>query len=343
VRDISTLIKNTTPRLEATPIKYMQKYIAFFKNIAGFFRPNPEDGRKWSEKLRDKYRLVVMNDDTFEEVSSFKLSPLNVYVLLSSLVVLTAFLVTMLIVYTPLKRYIPGYGDFTRDSEVAELQSKRRELEETVSGQQLMIDNMRKISTGDLSSMTREAEDARYKAAGGTDDSTNTNVSNESVERIEEDAALRQSVAAGPATAPATVSGGGAAGLRDIPLEQLFFMPSVTGEITAGFDPSKNHYGIDVAAPRSSAIKAAADGVVFSSGFTVETGYSIAIQHPNNVITVYKHNSVLLKKEGSPVKAGEAIAIIGNTGEQSTGPHLHFELWYKGSPVNPADYINFKQ
>ena len=82
--------------------------------------------------------------------------------------------------------------------------------------------------------------------------------------------------------------------------------------------------------------------MVISSGYTVETGYSIAIQHPNNVVTMYKHNSVLLKKEGSPVKAGEAIAIIGNTGEQSTGPHLHFELWHKGRAVNPAHYINFR-
>jgi murein DD-endopeptidase MepM/ murein hydrolase activator NlpD len=321
----------------------MQKYFSFFKNIAGFFRSNPEDGRKWTEKLRDKYRLVVMNEDTFEEVSSFRLSPLNVYVVISSLIVLTAFLVTMLIVYTPLKRYIPGYGDFRRDSEIAAIQAKRRELEETVSGQQLMIDNMRKISTGDLSSMTRDAEEQRFKNAGGSDDSTSTTpVNPENVEKVEEDGQLRQAVAAGPITAPAAASSSGGTGLREIPLEQLFFMPAVTGEITAEFNPSKDHYGIDIAAPRSSAIKAAADGVVFSSGYTVETGYSIAIQHPNNVITVYKHNSVLLKKAGSAVKAGEAIAIIGNSGEQSSGPHLHFELWYKGSPVNPSDYIYFK-
>jgi murein DD-endopeptidase MepM/ murein hydrolase activator NlpD len=97
-----------------------------------------------------------------------------------------------------------------------------------------------------------------------------------------------------------------------------------------------------VAAPRNTAIKSAADGMVIFAGYTVETGYSIAIQHPNNVVTMYKHNSLLLKKAGSAVKAGEAIAIIGNTGELTTGPHLHFELWYKGRPVNPSDYIIFK-
>jgi GH24 family phage-related lysozyme (muramidase) len=108
-----------------------------------------------------------------------------------------------------------------------------------------------------------------------------------------------------------------------------------------GYDLPKNHFGIDVAAPKNTAIKAAADGVVVSAGYTVETGYSIAIQHPNNVITMYKHNSVLLKPAGAAVKAGEAIALIGNSGENTSGPHLHFELWYKGRPMDPTDYINF--
>jgi murein DD-endopeptidase MepM/ murein hydrolase activator NlpD len=324
----------------------MQKYFSIFKNLASFFRRDPEDERKWTEKLRDKYRLVIMNDETFEEVSSFKLTPLNVYALISSLMVLTAILVTLLIIYTPLKRYIPGYGDFRRDSEVAELQAKRRELEETVSGQQMMIENIRKISTGDLADLTKSAEERRHAEQGGTNSPADSNTNRQPVERIAEDQTLREAVASGSysgSTIAAPPAPNGAAGtLRDIPLSQLFFMPSVSGEVTAAFDPAKNHFGIDVAAPRNTAIKAAADGVVFSAGYTVETGYSIAIQHPNNVITLYKHNSILLKKAGSNVKAGEAIAIIGNTGEQSSGPHLHFELWYKGQPVNPADYINFK-
>jgi murein DD-endopeptidase MepM/ murein hydrolase activator NlpD len=321
----------------------MQKYLAVFKNLAAFFRPKSEDDRKWTEKLRDKYRLVVMNDETFEEVSSFRLTPLNVYVLVSSLVVLTAILVSLLIVYTPLKRYIPGYGDFQRDSEVAALRARKAELEAEVRGQTLMLDNIRKISTGDLESMTKEAVEKQQNQQ--SENASADSVNRENVGRVPEDEALRSAVASGSfttATSPASSNRPVTLGLPDVPLEQLFFVPSVSGDITAPFDPTKDHYGLDVAAPRNTAVKAAADGVVISAGYTVETGYSIAIQHPNNVVTMYKHNSVLLKKAGSSIKAGEAIAIIGNTGENTTGPHLHFELWYKGRPVNPADYINFK-
>ncbi len=320
----------------------MAKFAAF-KKLAQFFRRDPEDDRKWTEKLRDKYRLVVMNDETFEEVSSFKLTPLNVYIFLSSLVVGTAIVMTLLIIYTPLKRYIPGYGDMTRDAEISALLDKAKDLESEVAATRLYTENMRKILNHDVSGITKS--DVAKQGAG--DKGSDTTNGNALVDRIPEDGALRSAVASGNVTNTGVAdlgqtNSGGNTLLRDIPLEQLFFMPAVSGEVTAKFDPGKEHFGIDVAAPRNTAIKSAADGMVVFAGYTVETGYSIAIQHPNNVVTMYKHNSLLLKKAGSPVKAGEAIGIIGNTGENSTGPHLHFELWYKGRPVNPADYINFK-
>lgn len=317
----------------------MQKYLAIFKNIIGFFRKNTEDDRKWTEKLRDKYRLVVMNDETFEEISSFRLTPLNVYIMVSSLIVGTAILITLMIVYTPLKRYIPGYGDFTRDSEISELMSKSKQLEKEVEATRMYSENLRKILASDHSGMTK-ADVEKQGAGAANSDSAAAGP----VERIPEDDALRSAVAKGTVTAssPDPAAQGAGAVIRDVPLEQLFFMPPVSGEMTAGFDLKKDHFGIDVAAPHNTAIKAAAAGTVVFAGYTVETGYSIAIQHPNNVVTFYKHNSVLLKKIGDAVKAGEAIAIIGNTGESSTGPHLHFELWYKGRPVNPSDYIIFK-
>jgi murein DD-endopeptidase MepM/ murein hydrolase activator NlpD len=319
----------------------MQKYFVVFKNLAQFFRRAPEDGRKWSEKLRDKYRLVVMNDETFEEVSSFKLTPLNVYIIVSSMVVGTAILVTFLIIYTPLKRYIPGYGDFRRDTEIASLRSKVSILEKEAEATRNYSAVIGKLLAGDVSGLSREEVEQQSE---GVTDKKDSSIP-ENVGRIPEDEVLRNAVASGNVTgnqALASTSNAGNAVLRDVPLEQLFFIPPVSGESTATFDPGKDHFGIDVAAPRNTAIKSAADGMVIFAGYTVETGYSIAIQHPNNVVTMYKHNSLLLKKAGSAVKAGEAIAIIGNTGELTTGPHLHFELWYKGRPVNPSDYIIFK-
>jgi murein DD-endopeptidase MepM/ murein hydrolase activator NlpD len=316
----------------------MQKYFTFFKKMADFFRPKMDDGRTLMEKLRDKYRLVIMNDETFEEVTSVKLSPLSVYIALSSLIVGTAILVTMLIIWTPLKRYIPGYGDFHRDEEISELSSKIAGLENEIEASNAYNENIRKILNGDVASFSKEEAAKQSININSADDSISKNV-----ERIKEDDQLRSTVAKGTISGenPTAVATNASIAAKDKPLEQLFFVPPVTGETTSGFEPAKDHFGVDVTAPKNTAVKSAADGVVISSGYTVETGYSVTIQHPNNVVTMYKHNSVCLKKAGNPVKAGEAIGIVGNTGEQSTGPHLHFELWYKGRPVNPTDYINF--
>lgn len=317
----------------------MQKYLGFLKKLGNFFRNDSDDDRSLLEKMRDKYRLVIMNDETFEEVTSLKLTPLSVYIFLSSLVVGTAIMVVLLVVYTPLKRYIPGYGDFQRDSEIAELVSKVSSLEQEIEAHRAYNENFRKILVGDVADLTQEAVQQKGKNASSSPDPNNG-----TFERMGEGVKPGKEAAKNPM--PGLANETAMAGLnpilsREQPLEQLFFMPPVSGEVTSPFDLQKSHFGVDVAAPKNTAVKAAADGVVISAGYTVETGYSIAIQHPNNVITMYKHNSVLLKQAGSSIKAGEAIAIIGNSGETTSGPHLHFELWHKGRAMNPSDYISF--
>ncbi len=317
----------------------MQKYFGFFKKLAAFFRRSNNDERSLMEKLRDKHRLVIINDDTFEEVTSIKLTPLSVYVGFSTLIVGTAFLVMAAIIWTPLKRYIPGYGDFNRDAQISELVGKVSSLESEMEATRRYNENIRKILVGDLSDFSKKAAEKQGEPTGMADTLP------EDAERIPEDEQLRAAVSKGTFTsepAPTTVAAVvGTAVSRDVPLEQISFMPPVSGDVTSGFDLKKNHFGVDIAAAKNTAVKAAANGVVISSGYTVETGYSIAIQHPNNVVTMYKHNSVLLKETGITVKSGEAIAIIGNSGETTSGPHLHFELWYKGRPANPVDHINF--
>jgi murein DD-endopeptidase MepM/ murein hydrolase activator NlpD len=124
-------------------------------------------------------------------------------------------------------------------------------------------------------------------------------------------------------------------------LGDMNFFPPLTGIVTSKFNPALDHFGIDIVATRNEAIKAAQDGTVIFSDWTLETGYVISIQHQNDLISVYKHNSTLLKPQGAFVKAGETISIIGESGELSTGPHLHFELWYNGKPVDPEEYIAF--
>ncbi len=119
-----------------------------------------------------------------------------------------------------------------------------------------------------------------------------------------------------------------------------FFTP-LRGIVTSKFDPATKHYGVDIVSVQNEAIKATLDGVVIFTGWTLETGYTVCLQHENDLVSIYKHNSAILKEQGSYVKAGDPIAIIGSSGEYSTGPHLHFELWYNGVPVAPTDFIKF--
>ncbi len=124
-------------------------------------------------------------------------------------------------------------------------------------------------------------------------------------------------------------------------ISSFFFFTPVKGIVTASFNSAEEHYGVDIAAKENEPIKAALDGTVLFSGWTSETGNTIQIQHSNNLVSAYKHCSVLMKKAGQYVKAGEVIAVIGNSGEQTSGPHLHFELWYNGTPIDPQEHIVF--
>jgi murein DD-endopeptidase MepM/ murein hydrolase activator NlpD len=124
-------------------------------------------------------------------------------------------------------------------------------------------------------------------------------------------------------------------------ISQMHFFTPVKGIVINAYNFKENHLGIDIVASPNEVVKSTLDGTVIMATWTLETGYNIQIQHANNVISIYKHNANLLKKVGDHVNAGDAIAIVGNSGELSSGPHLHFELWYNGRPVNPADYIIF--
>lgn len=120
-----------------------------------------------------------------------------------------------------------------------------------------------------------------------------------------------------------------------------YFFPPLKGVVTGSFEPSRSHFGVDIVSGENEPVKSIADGVVVFASWTLETGYVVALQHSNELISIYKHNSVLLKNIGDPVKGGEIVSIIGNTGEQTTGQHLHMELWYKGNPLNPQEFITF--
>lgn len=289
--------------------------------------------QRFRERLANTYRLVVMNDETFEEVSSTRLSLLNIYVLLSSVLVIMAILVWLMIAFTPLRKYVPGYGDVMQDQEVRDLYRQVEDLEAELVTHRKYSENFRRILVGDVVTEDDVPKIDQEMMDASTIDTT--------AELSEEEMELRNELTLEEvgvkAKAPRTTN----LSPKDTPLERLFFSSPVSGEISAGFMPDKEHFGVDVLAPKNTPIKAAMDGYVFLSDWTLETGNTIGIQHSSNLITFYKHNSVLLKEVGSYVKAGEAVAVIGNTGTMSNGPHLHFELWYKGKPIDPTEYIDF--
>lgn len=133
----------------------------------------------------------------------------------------------------------------------------------------------------------------------------------------------------------------GFGGVTSSSFSDVYFFPPLQGVVTGSFEPSKSHFGVDIVSEENEPVKSIADGTVIFASWTLETGYVVSIQHSNELISIYKHNSVLLKNLGDPVKGGEIVAIIGNTGEQTTGQHLHLEMWYKGNPLNPQEFITF--
>ncbi|MBU0488349.1 MAG: M23 family metallopeptidase [Bacteroidetes bacterium] len=283
---------------------------------------------KFWDKLKLKYKLVIMAQDTFEEKFSLNLSRLNVFIVFVALGIFLVFITSVIIAFTPLREYIPGYSsDYKIRDDVIELATRVDSLTEDLQYKETYIQNIKNVISGDPSLF--EVPDDTVPTSQKYDSIRNQPSPEDSILRAEFDQIEEYAVMEEQGLRP----------YNDI--RSYFFFAPVKGTIINGYNPAERHYGVDIAAAENEPVKAALDGTIIISGWTIETGYIIAIQHTADLITVYRHNSALTKKEGDIVRAGEVIAIIGNTGENTSGPHLHFELWYKGNPVNPKTYIAF--
>lgn len=283
-----------------------------------------KDTNKIFTKLRNKYRLVILNDDTFEEKLSFKLSRLNVFVVSGLSGILLILGTTLLIAFTPLREYIPGYSSTKLKRNALRLARVTDSIESQLHYNNLYLENIRGIVNGkaplDLgdSLVIDSIDEANLEFSPSQEDSILRKL-------VEEEERFNVPVKA-----------------QDrLKLESLNFFSPIKGLITNTFKPEENHLGVDVVAKENEVIKSAQDGRVIFSEWTAETGYVIIVQHPEKFISVYKHNSALLKSQGEEVSSGEPIAIIGNSGDLSSGPHLHFELWFNGYAVDPEEYILF--
>ncbi|NCP89512.1 MAG: M23 family metallopeptidase, partial [Flavobacteriales bacterium] len=275
--------------------------------------------------LLDKYRLVVLNEETFEERISIKLTRLNVFVLASLSTIILIALTTILIAFTPLREYIPGYSSTALKKKATELSYKTDSLQKVIEMNERYYASIKKVLQGDVSAadFNRDSIIEAVKLEASEVDLNPT----------PEDSLLRQKVdkedkynlfeSATSAT-------------------NFVLFPPANGPISEPYNVKDKHYAVDIVVAKDSPIKSTADGVVIFSEWTATTGYVIIIEHSYGLISVYKHNASLTKTQGELVKAGEVIATAGNSGELSTGPHLHFELWNDGYPINPTNFIEFK-
>ncbi|MGB5942546.1 MAG: M23 family metallopeptidase [Leeuwenhoekiella sp.] len=281
--------------------------------------------RRLTRKLLHKYRLVVLNDDTFEERVSFRLTRLNVFIIAGfSAIILIAF-TTILIAYTPLREYIPGYSSASLNKQATALMFETDSLKQKIAINEQYYASIKKVLTGDVKSINLNRDSIIQAAERDVDEAI--------LEPSEADAILRELVEREDRYNLFEPAKGGIS---------VSLFPPVTGTVTQGYDLDARHYAVDVATTKDTPVKAAADGTVIFAEWTADTGFVIILEHSNNLISAYKHNSSLNKDQGDLVKAGEVIATVGSTGTFTTGPHLHFELWSAGYPVDPVNYIDFQ-
>jgi murein DD-endopeptidase MepM/ murein hydrolase activator NlpD len=278
-----------------------------------------------------KYRLLVINDESYEEVGSYRLTELNVYLFASSVLVALVLLLLLLFVLTPLKNIIPGYAEtnaLNNKKEIVKVYKHIDSLENVVGAQAVYLASVGKALRGETGASSLDAPEGLADFAKANEHLI-----------AQAKSALQAPVATNTSTSAANTPVNTA--LETEKSSLTLIAPVVKGMVTDAFNVQPGHFGIDIAAPKNTPIQSVADGVVISASWTLETGYVIAVQHKDNLVSFYKHNSVLYKKVGTTVKAGEAIAVIGNTGHLSSGPHLHFELWQGGKPLNPSEQIEF--
>ncbi len=280
------------------------------------------------KNFKSRFKVVILHADTYEEKGGFHTSKMNVtlFVFLAVLLIIAA--TTSLIFFTPIRELIPGYTDVTLDRRVYQIERTSDSIEMVLMQKDLYINNLRRIIFGEeLADDSLAAYESMKEGVKPMPKMYDEKSERDSLFRLRYEAEMMKNLIG------AADAGGG----ESIPS----FVSPCSGRIAGRFDAGSKHFGVDVVSPSKTAVNAVADGVIILSEMTKEKDYILVIQHNNNVISVYKHNTSLMHYEGDNVSAGDAIAITGGMKNQSEETHLHLELWFKGEPVNPEDYISF--
>ena len=279
--------------------------------------------KPFSQRLLNKYRLVILNESTYEERFSYKLSGLNVFLLAAVLSLVIILSTISLIAFTSIKEYIPGYDSTGLRTNAINNIEALDSLTLVIEKNQDYINSIGAVITGEVTKkeVQKEGERLRLEAP-----------------KLEfptkkEDSILRRVVEKEDRF--------NALESASKKVEFVLFSP-LYGNVTARFDYGIKHFGTDIAVPLKSPVKSVANGTVIFAEWTLQTGYVVIIEHSFGLTSIYKHNESGLVSQGEIVESGQVIALSGNTGELTTGPHLHFELWRDGNPVDPEDYVIFE-
>ncbi len=275
-----------------------------------------------SNWLTTRYQLIIRNEENFAEKTSVGFTYSKV-VLFTVILFTGLFTLSLVMSKTILARWFdPKHEQMVLNQQLDDLNIKVDSLLIEDQRKQVFIENMKRTLSGDTI-MPRSASDAEPVFTKPTD-----------LKPTAGDSAFRKEYEQSGSVITLTN-----AKYRD--LEEVFFYAPITGLVSDGYNPRKNHLGVDVVAKANEPVKCIADGMVIFSSWTQDSGYVIMVQHRGNLISAYKHNAQLLKKVGTFVNGGEIISIVGNSGELTNGPHLHFELWHNGNSLNPEEFIKF--
>ena len=289
---------------------------------------------KLSEILNARYKVVVLHEDTFEEKAAFRGKLWYWMTGTVSAAIVLIILTAVLIRATPLREYVIG-GSLSGYERTALLETYARidSMEQVARAQEQYLDNIRQVISGEAGQTTDAATVAPPESEVAT---PVTGIADTGLS--EDEIALRELVESGaPYDLPENP---GSAGARTGISSYTFYSP-IRGVISSNFNAQEQHYAVDIAVKQNEPVRSTLSGHVVFSSYTPETGYVVIVQHSNNLLSLYKHCASIIKKVGSFVRSGDVIAFAGNTGSLTTGPHLHFELWHNGNPVNPTDYIAF--
>ena len=282
-----------------------------------------EDKKFFLTKLLEKYRLVLLNDSTYEEKISFKISRINVFTYLLALMFFIILTTSAILFFTPIREYIPGYSSVDLQRQANSLSYKTDSLQQIVYLNDQYINSLKKVLTGDLETIEYNIDSIISK------DLLDLQI----IEKSKEDSILRQ-----------IVENEDKYNLNNIAKNKEYYLliSPIKGIVSQNYSVAEKHLAIDISVDIGTPVKSIANGRVLLSEWTTQTGYVLIIDHGSDLVSIYKHNSLLLKAQGEAVKQGEIIAMSGNTGVLTSGPHLHFELWSEGFSIDPTTLIDFE-